>query len=647
MQRFKTLDIGKSSFIDSLSLLDAGLAELVSDVVKSGHTFPILKSSGIYNTEAQRKLLLFGKGIYPYEYVDSFERLSERKLPPREAFYSSLSERSVSVGDYNQACDTFAVFDCFDLKDYTALYCRLDTILLAEVLFEFIGETFTDFGLDVTNYISLPQISFDAMLKMTNVQLDYIPDTDMILAFENGIRGGVSYVNKRHVDVEKEGGVLVYLDFNNLYGFAQMQKVPARKYRWLSADEIEQLDVETLDDDARLGYALEVDLHYPLEVRELHQQFPLAPEHLEIFHDDLSEYSKECLKVTTGKANLRYHTSKLCGTFYDKKKYLIHYRNLKYYMQKGLVVTRIHRVIEFEQEAFVKPYIEFTAKKRAEATSPFKRRTAKLYANANFGKFLQNVRKHMEVKIASKESTVKKYLGSPRFKSFRVLNSSLVAIFLEKRVVTLDKKYSVGFTILELSKLAMYECFYDIIIPRFSSENVEIVMSDTDSFILHIRKHSRDAVRQKMRDIMDFSNLHPEHPLYSVSRSKVPGYLKDETPNSRILECVAPKSKCYALRIKDDSTGTVITDKKCKGVSRVRVKRLDINSYRKCITTMTVVKASMARMHVRDHRIQTILQQKVCMSSFDDKRFLKDCGRHSYPYQKEKQSNICLLCRGS
>ena len=81
-----------------------------------------------------------------------------------------------------------------------------------------------DFDLCSTNYISLPQLSFDAMLKTTKVELDYIPDQEMTLLFENSIRGGVSYVNTRHVDVEKEGGIIEYYDANNLYGKAQISR---------------------------------------------------------------------------------------------------------------------------------------------------------------------------------------------------------------------------------------------------------------------------------------------------------------------------------------------------------------------------------------------------------------------------------------
>jgi len=643
-QKFRTLDIGKISFVDSLSLLDAGLAELVRDL-GADHPYPIIEDSGIYENNHQKSLLLNGKGIYPYEYIESFATLSEPTLPPIEAFYSSLREETVSLEDYNRALETFHAFNCQSLSDYTRLYCHLDVLQLAEIMFEFIAEVQTDFGLDVTNYISIPQLSFDAMLKMTGVKLDHITDMDMALCLENGIRGGVSYVSTRSVDIDRDGGEIGYFDYNNLYGWAQRQKLPVSDYAWVPDDELETLDITQIPDDADTGYILEVDLEYPTHIRDKHRHMPMAPEHLDIFHPDLSEYSKQCLNVTqlNRAARERYHSHKLCGTFYPKKKYLVHYRNLKFYLKHGLVVTKTHRIISFRQSAFTKDYIDFCGEKRRTAISPFKQRMAKLYVNGNFGKFIQNVRKYINVKFVKKEALAAKYVGRPNFICFRVLTDSLVVIFLKQKSITLDRTFSIGFSILELSKLLMFECFYDIILPRFHRKNVDLILSDTDSFILHLRNHSKRDIQIKLRDIMDFSNLKPNHEFYDTSRAKVPGYLKDEIPNGRILECVAPKSKCYALRSETNSVTTI--EKKCKGITKPRVKRLKIESYRECIVSKVKIKATMSRIRVKDHAISTVLQHKICLSSFDDKRYLLRCGKHSYPYQIEPLSDKCPRCR--
>ena len=292
--------------------------------------------------------------------------------------------------------------------------------------------------------------------------------------------------------------------------------------------------------------------------------------------------------------------------------------------------------------------LTFTAKKRARAKSNFKKRMAKLYSNANFGKWLQNVRKYVDVKICTREAIVTKYVNSPRFIESRQIGEDLTAVFLKKKKVVMDRKYSIGFTILEVSKLIMYEYWYEIIVPRFGEENVDILLSDTDSFVLHIRNHTREQAKEKMSDVMDFSNLPKSDSFFDASRAKVPGYLKSETPTSEIVECVALKSKCYALRSLPLNSSASSTEeeieKKCKGITKSRVKKLKIDSYRECVEKMSVIKTRIARLQSKNHNVQTITQNKVSLSSFCDKRYLLQCGRHSRPYQREPQSDFCQIC---
>ena len=156
----------------------------------------------------------------------------------------------------------------------------------------------------------------------------------MKAAFE----GGVSFVNKRYANIEEEGGEILYLDFTNLYGFSQCQKLPTSEYRWLTKQEILNLDLALIDEDGDFGYGLEVDLEYPEELHELHNDLPMAPENICIFYEDLSPYSKACLQATCPTNPLRYKSQKLCGTFQTKEKYFTHIKNLKYYLKSGLKI---------------------------------------------------------------------------------------------------------------------------------------------------------------------------------------------------------------------------------------------------------------------------------------------------------------------
>ena len=199
----------------------------------------------------------------------------------------------------------------------------------------------------------------------------------------------------------------------------------------------------------------------------------------------------------------------------------------------------------------------------------------------------------------------------------------------------------------------MFEYWYETIVPRFGEDNVDIILSDTDSFVLHIRNHTRDEARKLMSDVMDFSNLEKNDLFYDSTKAKVPGLLKTETPTSEIVECVALKSKCYALRSKDSESvcfnsesenASIEIKTKCKGISKSRSRKLKIDEYRECVNNMATIRTQIARLQSKDHKITTILQNKISLSSFCDKRYLLQCGKHSMPYQKEPQSDVCSIC---
>ncbi|MEM6687029.1 MAG: hypothetical protein AAF617_14705 [Bacteroidota bacterium] len=265
-------------------------------------------------------------------------------------------------------------------------------------------------------------------------------------------------------------------------------------------------------------------------------------------------------------------------------------------------------------------------KKRAATKSDFDSKVCKDTCNSTFGKWMQENRKNIEVKIVKNENIAKKYLGSPNYQSHRMLQGDLMAIFLTSPIVKMNRNYLVGFTILELSKLLMTKLYYSFIQPRLGQNNVSVVFQDTDSFILHCKNRSKNQVLKELEPILDLSNQPTDSPLFSNVRKKIPGFLKDETPGDEIVEFVAPKSKCYTLRTKKGSS-----ENKCKGLGKARTKRLTLDEYKRCIFTKTRIKAIMGSISAKNGCLRTLQLNKVCMTSFDDKRYLS-CSRHSMPY---------------
>ena len=209
------------------------------------------------------------------------------------------------------------------------------------------------------------------MLNMTKVGLELISDPDMYILFEKGMRGGVSYISNRHSKANnkhlksynpKQESKHIYIDANKLYGYAMSKFLPTSGFKWIDPKEF---DLNKYASSSSKECVLKVDLEYPEELRELHNDYPLAPDKIEIKREMLSDCQ---LKIADLYNISISNVKKLVPNFFDKEKYVIHYEKLKLYLRLGLKVKKkIHRVLEFNQSQWLKQYVEFNTQKRIEA----------------------------------------------------------------------------------------------------------------------------------------------------------------------------------------------------------------------------------------------------------------------------------------
>ena len=314
--------------------------------------------------------------------MDSFERFNEEKLPDKKYFYSSIkdgkigddgkiSDGHINVNDYLTSKKTWNKFEMKNMGNYHDHYLKKDVLLLADVYEKFIDTCLKYYGLDPCHYFSSPGLSWDAMLKMTGIELEKISDIDQYLFIERGLRGGISYIAKRHskannkccpdYDKNKPSLFISYLDMNNLYGWAMNEYLPYGGFEWL--ENIDKFDIMSIIDKSPIGYFLKVDLEYPEELHELHNDFPLTPEKLTVSSDMLLKY----LKKIGDKYEIKVgDVENLIPNLGNKTNYVVHYGNLQLYLSLGMKLTKIHRVLKFNQSDWMKKYIDFNTKKKKE-----------------------------------------------------------------------------------------------------------------------------------------------------------------------------------------------------------------------------------------------------------------------------------------
>ncbi|KAM7281372.1 uncharacterized protein ISCGN_005937, partial [Ixodes scapularis] len=469
-QQFKRLDVGNLRFLDSLAFLPASLDALVQDLRSKGlENLCCLKQAFPQHVE-----LLALKGVFPYDYVTSFEAYREPELPPRESFYNKLNDSRISEDDYRHAQTVFETFNFKSLGEYSDCYLKLDCLLLADVFQNFRKWTLDTYELDPLHYVSLPALSLACALKQTGVKLELLDDVDVYLFIEAGLRGGIVQCAIRNTRANVPGTAcfdpntavsqILDLDVNGLYASTMRQALPCADFRWLDREEIDALHFQQVTDDAPEGYILEVDLDYPRELHDSHADFPLAPEKRGVPLEWLSPYQKALVE----KFHLPQRESerKLLLTFYPKRNYIIHYRNLKLYLELGLQLKAIHRVLKFSQSAFLKDFVDFNHNLRKEATNAFQKNLSKLIMNSIYGKTIENPRQYNNVVISVSEDEVLKNLQKPNLRQFAAISPTVVIFQFSQRTLHLNKPVYAGFSILEMSKLVMYEFFYKQLASR-------------------------------------------------------------------------------------------------------------------------------------------------------------------------------------
>ena len=409
----------------------------------------------------------------------------------------------------------------------------------------------------------------------------------------------------------EELSYIQYLDANNLCGWAMSKKLmDLNGFKWIDNNEtagpvINEDVIKNYDENNDKGYILEVEVKHPKRLHELHSDLPFLSERMEV---------NKCKKL-------------VCNLF-NKKKYVAHINTLKQALNHGLKLKKIHRVIEFNQEAWLKPYIDMNTELRKLAKNDFEKDLFKLMTNSVFGKTMENIRKHRDIKLVTTDKKRSKLVSEPNYHTINLISEDLSIIEMKKTKVKVNKPIYLGLSILEISKTLMYEFWYDYMKPKYNND-VKLCYMDTDSFIVNIKtNYFYKDIASDVENRFDTSNYEVNRPLLRGKNKKIIGLMKDELGGKIITEFVTLRPKTYSFLTDDGKE-----DKKAKGTKKSVIKKMiKFNDYKKCFLNDKVMLKPHQRFISKKHDVYAENINKIALSNNDDKRIVSSNKITSYPY---------------
>ena len=379
-------------------------------------------------------------------------------------------------------------------------------------------------------------------------------------------------------DENEESSYIQYLDANNLYGWAMSQKLPINNFKWIEdTSKINEDFIKNYYKNSKKGYSLEVDVKYPKKLHNLHSHLPFLPRKIKI---------DKCKK-------------RVCD-LHNKKKYVVHIKSLQQSLNHGLKLKKVQRIIEFNQKAWLKPYIDMNTELRKLAKNDFGKDLFKLMNNA----VLLN------------------------YHTMNYMSVDLSIIEMNKTEVKMNKPIYLGISILDISKILMYEFWYDYMKPKYN-DNVKLCYMDMDSFIMNIK--TKDFYKDISSDVdkrFNTSNYEVNRPLPTGKNKKVFGLMKDELGGKIITEFVTLRPKTYSYLTDDGKE-----DKKAKGTKNCVIKRMiKFDDYKNCLLKDKVLLKSQQSFISKKHDVYTEDINKITLSNDDDKRIVSSDKITSYPY---------------
>lgn len=587
-------------FVDSYLLFHEKLETVLQSLPKE-YFFETKK----YFPENTHKYIM-EKLSFPYSFLSSPANLDHAFFPEKKYFTNDLTGELINDESYAKGKEIWDLFECKNFADFTSLYQSVDTISLIDSVLYLRQILFDKFGVEMSAFLSLAQIAVTCMLKLSKVEIQVF-DNSLQEAYDlvsRGMYGGLVTCNTRYIEAS-DTRIIDVADFNSLYLYIlDGYKMPLNGYKFVDVD-LKNWSVAITNGEH--GYFLEIDLCYDAHTHSILNDLPLACQR----------------KVPPGAK-----TARLVSDFSAKEHYVVSLPHYQLLLSLGVRVTKIHQVLQYNQDFYMMDYIRIIAQWRKEATNDLMSKLMKNLGNFLIGKLKEDLIGRKTVEIVLNDKRLRKLVRKGTFQQrhlYNYPNFDMILVEMSKPVVFLNRPIIISALVWSLSKVHLYSYWYNILKPTFGP-SLMLLGCDTDNYIYSYEpKTNYFDDLQALKEHFDFSNLDPKHILYNTDNKRVLGKLKLESNGKRIIAACFIKSKVYSLLFEDDSSVN-----KLKGVQRNYVKNvLKFSDYKACVLDKKVRFALFKSIISKEHNLFTVIQRKLALSPQEYKRYILPDGIHT------------------
>ena len=572
------------------------------------------------------------KNIFPYRFFTDSGKLDTGKdeflkiFEPREDNRQFFSER-VTVEDLQKAYpDTrhvMEVFGCRTAKDYHDLYLCCDVMQLADVFDRSMNILWESHHIHLTKYLGMPAASWAAFLRYdATMEIPLYTSTFYAEFFKGMIRGGITSAALRYAKADETHSI-IYLDVNGLYPYVmQAYGFPCGEFRFRMYNVTESsvchrmlYELFEVFEQNHTGGCFCVDMHIPDSVKMETDDYPFAPEHRRIFEEyhkpgsqEMTPFLQKWSKANEGEEMAEF-TGLVC-TLYDKEKYNVHWRLLKFYIDHGVEITKIHFGVFFEEGDYLAGYVRRNIEIRNGRKDELGKTVYKLLGNSVYGKTFESPFKRNTYEIVVSESRLQGLIDESAISSMTPIDDLGWIVKYDGEEIVLDKPTYIGACVCEFSKLHMYTLLYDKM-KKIFPQGCRLVYTDTDSFILQLTHAPELSETRKL-----FEYIKACDPTLI---GPIGGQVKSETgEDTTIAEVIALRSKVYSYKTKDGHIG-----KRAKGTTYdAQEMQLDWETYKQTLESLTSCNTHNVQFLRRTFRVQTVDALRRSLSVNDGKRFI-------------------------